>query len=270
VISRLHMKFSLAVVIHARMPSAAVVALLVGTAFSWGQDSNAGPSPSFEAASVKEISPGARSIGGMPNDPVRFSQRQMTLKLLVAMACDIPDFEVSGGPAWTGLTRFDIDAKSEGPATHEQQMQMLRTLLTERFHLTYHNETRPLPVYVMSVGKNGPKLGPPFHLPKEGDPGPVRSPGTVALRLDMKRFAAVVTQYLKIRVPSSGEVLSPPEPLPVIDQTGLTGEYDITVDLRSNGDWFAALDEQLGLRLEARKAPLRVLVIDTATMPTSN
>jgi uncharacterized protein (TIGR03435 family) len=92
----------------------------------------------------------------------------------------------------------------------------------------------------------------------------------VALLVDMNQFAAVVTQYLKIRVPSSGEVLSPPEPLPVIDRTGLTGEYDITVDLRSNGDWFAALDEQLGLKLEARKAPLNVLVIDTAAMPAVN
>ncbi len=243
--------------------------LIAAGSLSWGQNSNAS-SHSFEVASVKRSSPDGRFGGRVTNDPLRFSVRRTSLKLLIAMAYGIADFQVVGGPDWAGLTEFDVDATSQGPATRDQQMQMLRTLLLERFHLTCRNETRPFAVYVLTVGKNGPKFGEAFHSPKEGDPRPMPAPGRSALRVTMKQFATLVTQYLKMPFPSSGEVLSPPQELPVVDQTGLTGEYDIVVDLRSNGDWFAALDSQLGLKLEARKTPLDVVVIDKATIPTEN
>jgi len=86
----------------------------------------------------------------------------------------------------------------------------------------------------------------------------------------MKQLAAIVTLNLRITFPFSGPVVFRHDALPVIDQTGLVGNYDITVDLRQNGDWFEVLEEQLGLKLEARKVPVSVLVIDGATQPLPN
>ena len=229
--------------------------------------------PAFEVASVKPTLPGSRGSGGGPlNSQVTFSVHGMTLKLLIAMAYadtvyDTPDSQVSGGPAWTDADRFDIEAKAASPSTRGQMMQMLGALLTDRFQLVFHRETRTNPVYALVVAKGGPKL----HAAKEGEPLPDRPSGGLALRRNMKQLAAVVTLYLKMQFPSSGELpLSEPEPLPVIDQTGLTGVYDIVLDLSKSRDWFMVLEQQLGLKLEARKVKVEMLVIDSAAKPTAN
>jgi uncharacterized protein (TIGR03435 family) len=145
-------------------------------------------------------------------------------------------------------------------------MAMLRTLLADRFGLAFHREMRPLPAYVLTVGKNGLKIQPS----KDGDPRPLPGSGKLALRVTLKQFAGIVTQYLKMPFPGSGEVLAPHEALPVIDETGLTGTYDIVVNLKINGDWFDAVDSQLGFKLEARKTPLGVFAIDSAVRPAEN
>jgi uncharacterized protein (TIGR03435 family) len=196
----------------------------------------------------------------------------MTLKLLMAMAYadifyDTPDSQISGGPAWTGLDRFDIDAKAASPSTPSQMSQMLGALLAGRFQLVFHRETKVISAYALVVAKGGPKL----HAANEGGPLPARPPGGFAARQSMKQLAGIVTVYLKLQFPSSGELpLSEPEPLPVIDQTGLTGNYDVVLDLSKSRDWFAVLEQQLGLKLEARKVPVEMLVIDRAEKPVAN
>jgi uncharacterized protein (TIGR03435 family) len=92
----------------------------------------------------------------------------------------------------------------------------------------------------------------------------------LAWRLTIKQLAAMVTVYLALPFPSAGELpLTEPEPLPVIDQTGLTGDYYMVLDLPHTRDWFALM-EQHGLKLEARKVPVDMLVIDHAARPEAN
>jgi uncharacterized protein (TIGR03435 family) len=87
----------------------------------------------------------------------------------------------------------------------------------------------------------------------------------------MKQLASIITIYVTGNFPAPGEPpLSEPERLPVIDQTGLAGDYDISLDLRQSRDWFVVLEQQLGLKLEARKVPMEMLIIDSAVKPSAN
>jgi uncharacterized protein (TIGR03435 family) len=165
------------------------------------------------------------------------------------------------------LDRFDIDAKAARPATPEQMTQMLRTLLAERFHLALHRETKLVPAYALVVANGGPKV----RQSKEGGAAPPPKAGGLAMRLNMKRLAAIITIYLGKPFPSAGDPPPmPPEPLPVVDQTGLTGDYDVVLDLSKTRDWFVVLQEQLGLKLEKRRVPIEVFVIDHAEKPVAN
>ena len=97
----------------------------------------------------------------MENDH-RFVARNYTLKLLLAVAFDLNAKAVSGGPAWMETDRYDVVAVTPGSVrpTPEQQRAMLRALLVERFGLTFHREPKEFAIYVLSVGKGGPKLKP--------------------------------------------------------------------------------------------------------------
>jgi uncharacterized protein (TIGR03435 family) len=228
-----------------------------------------GQAPAFETVSVKPSpATGSPAAGGGPNDPVTFSAHRITLKLLIASAYDVPDFQVSGGAAWTASDMFDIDAKAGNPSTQGEKMLMLRALLADRFQLAIHREQATLGAYALVVAKEGPK----FHAAQAGDRAPAMVPGTLPVR-SMKQLASILTMYFRFHMsfPSAGEPpLSDPEPLPVIDQTGLTGEYDTILDLRQSRDWFVVLQQQLGLKLEARKVPAEILAIDRAVKPGSN
>ncbi len=245
--------------------------MYAGAAF--GQ-ANAPKQPAFEVASVKPSPPtGFAGPGGRaaPNDPVSLSIPRATLKLLIAQSYDVPESQVSGGPAWTGADIFDIAARAANPATHGEMMQMLATLLADRFQLEFHRETKATLVYALVVAKGGPKLGPQFHPARAEDPRPVPAPGKLAMRFGMRNLASIATVYLKIPFPSGGEApLSEPDPLPVIDQTGLSGDYDVVLDLQHSRDWFVVLEQQLGLKLEPRKLPMDMFIIDRAVKPSAN
>lgn len=242
-----------------------VIAAVIGATALLGQ------TPAFEVASVKPSGAARSASGGAPNNPGTFSQRRTTLKLLVALAYGVPDFQVSGGPSWVDTEGFDIDAKASAAATRPEILQMLATLLADRFELTVHREPKIIPVYALVVAKGGPKLGPQFHPAKEGEPRPTRPEGGLGVRNSMKQLASILTLYHKMPFPSGGEApLVEPEPYPVVDQTGLEGDYDTVLHLRENRDWFVVLNEQLGLKLELRKIPMEMVVIDKASKPTGN
>jgi uncharacterized protein (TIGR03435 family) len=121
--------------------------------------------------------------------------------------------------------------------------------------------------YALVVAKGGVKA----RELKAGEAPSAPKAGAIAMRLSMKRLAPIVTMYLQRPFPSSGAPPpAPPEPLPVVDQTGLAGDYDIVLDLSHNADWFVVLEEQLGLKLEKRKVPMEVFVIDHAERPVAN
>jgi len=253
---------------------AAVPAAALGAVMLFSQQPQ---EPAFEVASVKPSAAGAGRAGrkGGPGaaDPGLFTAHNRTLKALILMAYDVPDYQLSGGPAWTETDRFDVDARPPEAASRERMMLMLRTLLADRFQLRFHRETKSIPAFTLSVARNGPKFGPQFHKAKEAEMAVETKPFDPSLGINlggpMKDFAWLLRSNMGIIHPDD----PPWGPLapPVIDQTGLEGSY--VIYLRISGpkdDLPAAVQEQLGLRLDLRKLPQDLIVIDQAVKPSAN
>ena len=216
------------------------------------------------------------------------------------MAYDLPEEQISG-PAWLSVDKFDVVAKVPAGATKEQARRMLRALLESRFALAAHGDTKQMPAYALTVAKSGSKLRTPQPDTGEAtikDPG--RSPYQVVLddagnaRLPPGRPGMALLMLKDGRFRVSARMKSPADLLsllrsqvgrPVEDMTGLTGPYDFDFDFTSTHrppaaapagavpeaddqpgvpDLIAALEKHLGLKLEARKIPVQILVVDHA------
>jgi uncharacterized protein (TIGR03435 family) len=239
---------------------------------------------SFEVATIKPADPNARGRTVRMQSAHQLFARNFTLKELVGVAYSLTPRAISGGPAWVESDRYDVVAGTPGEVRPnlDEQMQMLRKLLTDRFSLGFHREPKEFSIYALTVAKNGPKLressAPPDGLPdlvnvvypEEGGGVRIVLP---ARNATMAQFAAMMNRAVLDR--------------PVVDQTGITGKYDFdlewTPDETQFGgqlpqgvpehpkpDLFAALQQQLGLRLEATKGPIEALVIDKVGRPSEN
>lgn len=219
--------------------------------------------PEFEVASIKPTATrdGSLSVHFLPGG--RVSVRNLTLKQLLQNAYAMQDYQVVGGPAWITESGFDIEAKATGDPSREQVLQMVHALLTDRFHLALHRETRQLPIYALVVGKGGPKLQP---ADANGGQPKLKRGQFVIHAMSMTQFANIL--FIDLR-------------RPVKDETGLKGEFAFTLDwnpdLRDTVDQpgarpslFTAVQEQLGLKLESSKGPVEVLVIDRAEKLSEN
>jgi uncharacterized protein (TIGR03435 family) len=110
--------------------------------------------PAFEVASIRESQPGREAIESVPG---RLTMRNVRLAACIRWAYDVQEYQVSG-PGWLNDVRFDISAKA-GDAVKEAELRlMLRTLLSDRFKLAFHRETKEIPALILTVGKNGHKL----------------------------------------------------------------------------------------------------------------
>jgi uncharacterized protein (TIGR03435 family) len=221
----------------------------------------------FEVASIK---PTATKDGSLTFDfppGGRFSCRNLTVPHLLRIAYELQDYQISGGPGWIGSAGFDIEARAAASTdglTHEQVREMLQALLADRFHLVLHRETRQLPIYALVAGKTRPRLQPadssaaPFRGGKMGQ--------LSAKKMSMTELANVLTFDLK---------------RPVRDETGLKGDFAFTLEWTpglgesdsgpsSRPSLFAAVREQLGLKLESTKGPVEVLVVDSVEKPSEN
>jgi len=257
--------------------------------------------PSFDVASVKPNKSDTNfSISRQPADG-RYSATHAELRAIIALANQLRPNRIVAAPEWNRVLseHFDVEAKAEGNPSKDQMFLMLQSLLASRFKLAAHRETRELPVYALvlvKAGKFGPQLKPHSNDAKCADPAgpppPPPGPGEAmpafcggfllsgqsggfretGNNVDMNAFALAL-----------GDVLD----RPVIDRTGLTQLFDISyesafdvrggkIDTTSSSDpsgppsIFTALQEQLGLKLEATKAPVDVLVIDHVEEPTPN
>jgi uncharacterized protein (TIGR03435 family) len=253
----------------------------------------AGQTPSFEAASVKPAPPpaGRAMLIHMGGDPGRVSYQNVTLKQLLTKAYGVKEYQVSG-PAWIDTERYDVTATMPEKTPKESVERMLQNLLAERFQLKLHRESKEAPVYALVVAKGGPKLkksemaavpagsagGGPGRGIRMG-PGKLEGNG-----MDMGFFT---------------DVLSTLVGRPVLDRTELKDAYDCTLEFTpdatlsvammkmsmarpegapegaapesSGPSIFTAVQEQLGLKLESRKAPLDLIVVDGAEkVPTEN
>ena len=234
----------------------------------------------FEVATIKPANPETRgqSILVGRGGSNLFTTTNTTLNDLITFAYGIHVRQIVGGPAWLESDKFDISAKPEQPGIPNvtQLGTMVKKLLAERFGLAFHSEKRELSAYVITVGKNGPKLAKDETggiLPGFGG----RGPGSVGVRNStMAEFAGFL----------QGRILD----RPVVDQTGLSGKFDFTLDWRpdltqlppganppqlppeveARPDLFTAIQEQLGLKLEPAKTPVEVYVIDKVQKPSEN
>jgi uncharacterized protein (TIGR03435 family) len=254
--------------------------------------------PSFEVASIR---PGSLSIPGgwMRRDPGMLSITNLTLKEMIVSAWRVRPFQVLGGPAWVDSARYNISAKPEGDVKYEQQMLKLQSLLAERFQLSMHSETRDLPIYALVLARKDGKLGAGLVETKEGtckvaepnsrperpEPGKPTTPLCRTIMMN-PRFLCSFDLPIAGLAGNLSEILG----RQVIDQTGLTGNFNINLEWTPNESQalqlppgvpappppdspvsiFTAIQEQLGLKLESRKGPVQVWVIDRAEKPSEN
>jgi len=233
--------------------------------------------PAFDTASVKPsaIGPKMEYAGRTDITPGGVSMIGATLRACVKWAYGVREDQISG-PAWLGSERYDIIAKAAGPAPIPELRLMMQALLADRFGLALHRDTKDLPVFEIVVGPGGPKL----TASTESGPG----------KLKVVDGALVFQHYA---LPELADRLSvAPFGLgrPVVDRTGIAGVYDVTVRIGESIDemkrsaeraalanepadpspYFAAFREA-GLKLEAKKEPVEVLVIDRAEkVPKAN
>ncbi len=225
---------------------------------------------SFEVASIRPTAPDESrtqlSIGAG-----RFTAEGVTVKTLIEQAWSVAEFQIVAAPGWLGSERFDINAKAEGinETNIEQMIPMLRGLLTDRFHLRFHREPREMQAFALTVSKAGPKLT-PAAPPVDGKPGQ-----------GLRRLGRGVLQAQNVTTSTLAEMLSRQLERTVSDKTGLNGTFD--VDLKWTPDSgespgaegpgpsiYAALQEQLGLRLESVNTTVEMLVIDSVEKPSEN
>jgi bla regulator protein blaR1 len=217
--------------------------------------------PEFDAASIKPFAGGGRS-GPVQFKPGRAFATSVTAYRMVLAAYDLREDQLSGGPGWLDSERFALDAKTETPADENRLRLMLQTLLSKRFQLVAHGETREMQVYALTVGKNGTKL----REWKEGDtiPSLDRSHGAggIANKEKMKDFV----DFLNLRGLSVLYGID----RPVLDKTGLEGTYLFFFSWETNEDFMAAVEDQLRLKFEKQRASVETLVIDRIEKPSEN
>jgi uncharacterized protein (TIGR03435 family) len=258
------------------------LAAITAIAIASGQTPQRPQFDRFEVATVKPTGPepGGRWIKMQSAD--RFEARNHAVRTLIAAAFDISPQAISGGPAWVVSAHWDIQAKTPGGIrpTLNEQMAMLRDLLRERFKLSFHREQRHMRIYALTVARGGPKLNESTAAPDTRPEGPpplvfVLSPTVVRLPA---RYATL-SELASVLQRSALE-------RPVVDQTGLTGRYDFDLEFSPDErlwggilkrpentdkpDLFKAIQEQIGLRLEATTGPVDTLVIDSVEQPSAN
>lgn len=233
------------------------------------------PIPTFQVATIKPANP--REGWGTYYRGNHFIAENTTVDQLLSYAYAVHASQIASAPSWFSQTRFDIDGlpELEGRATADQYRLMVQKLLAERFHLLLHHEQRTLPVYAITLAKRGPTLT-RSTLPPDGPGGwGYGPPGVLTIKNStMESVARVLQRTVLDR--------------PVVDKTGLSGRFDFVLkwtpeeeqDQRSNvapttepaeaPGLYAAMQEQLGLKLESAKLPVDVLVIDHAEPPTPN
>jgi uncharacterized protein (TIGR03435 family) len=197
--------------------------------------------------------------------------KNVHLKSVMQWAYHLQAIQISG-PSWLDDNRYDIVAKAASETPTERQRAMMQTLLAERFKLTFHRETKEMPAYVVTVAKSGHKL-----KPSEGD-------GEMEVKPSGK--SPMAAAFSHVTLPQLSEMASSPLQGVVIDQTGLKGGYDFTLDMSpfmGGGDFrptgiedvitmiIQAAKEQLGIVIEQKKTPVEVLIVDHAEkIPVEN
>jgi len=216
----------------------------------------------FEVASIKPNTGVSQNMKMVPTPGGRLNAENLTLKFLIGIAWKIGDNQIQGGPSWIASARYDLAAKAETDKQFPDFSPMLQNLLEDRFNLAVHHETRDQSVYVLTAAKEGLKLPPTdadAYTPQSGC-------GSIGMtRKHMEGTGITMDSLARALARTTGKV--------VLDRTGFNGKFDVHLDWTPDDQGvslFAVLREQLGLKLESRKAPVDILVIDHAGKPAEN
>jgi len=238
-----------------------------------GNPAYAQDAPAFEVASITPCEPGTPEPAGQSGGMVRFvfpggrfQANAVTVQFLFEWAYGIQPFQHSGGPSWFNSDRYDVIAKAGGSATEPRIKLMLRALLSERFRLQFHRESKSLPAYVISLGKAAPKLS----VPKDDETYSLQITPRTDPDTRMVSYHVVATRYSLAQLT---DIFARQLGRVIVNNTGFDGDLDFTLDLSPDENRpnpldpsiiITALREQLGLAVKAQNASVEFLVIDYA------
>ena len=247
------------------------IVIAVHTAFGQAVPKmSADANPSFEVATIKPSDPNDHNYGFHLSGHSIFIENQ-TVNSLISFAYSVQQKQIAGGPAWFGTDRFDIKGvpDAEGEPSWQQQKVMLQKLLADRFKITFHREKRELSIYAITVLKSGPKLA-----TSKSDPN------ALADQTGNGNGSQQMVKYTNNSMAEFALALQSNLDRPVVDQTGLNGKFDFSLEWTSDQSqaadsnaapvFFTAIQEQLGLKIEATKGLADVLVIDHVERPSDN
>jgi uncharacterized protein (TIGR03435 family) len=245
-------------------PGILLAALLIAIAAYGLFAQQPAPKQSFEVVSIKP-----NNLGGGHEEDTGSAGRwvaRLTTQYLIRLAFGVNDFQISGGPPWLDQDNYDIVAKLPTPEEPGRKVLQpyLQSLLADRYHLKFHTESREFPGFALVVAKGGPKLTPHtgepgHHMNSHGDP---RKIDLTAVNASLAGLSGYLATQLNQEV---------------VDKTGIAGTFDFKLEWSELDDAgesvpsiFTALQEQLGLKLEARKVPMEVIVVDSVDKPSEN
>jgi|SRR5579863_2033945 len=240
----------------------------------------------FEVASIKPTDPSNQHREYFVTPGGGFSGRGLTLKILIARTYNLLDSQILGGADWINSERYDIQAKAlrnagdesvpndlskltpeQAKILQDQFLERARALLADRFQLKFHREAKDLPVYKLVVAKGGPKIRQGTDTPRVQ----LRRNQIDAKAQPLASLVGILTQRLG---------------RPVLDETGLKGNYDFNLQWAPDPSptppnsvaapdpggpsIFTAIEEQLGLKLESKRGPVEIFIIDHAERPSEN
>jgi uncharacterized protein (TIGR03435 family) len=235
---------------------------------AWGQQQP----PAFEVASIRP-SRDSRAGSNLDSAPGgRLTATNITVRELIRLAYDVKDYQIERAPGWVDGELFDIHAKSAGGKSRsmEEERSLVRGLLEDRFQLKTHRETKQMGVYLLVVGKNGPKLT--AHNDGTGAKTRKGCGHLAGTRVTMDVIATVLSRQFE---------------RDVLNRTNLPGKYDFQLDWTPDAgpcaategqegeptvrpSIFTAIQEQLGLKLEPAKGPGEILIVDHVAKPSEN
>lgn len=257
----------------------------------------------FEVAAIRVNRSGDFiRLGPMLQPGGRVLATNVPLVQIIRAAYALDENQLIGAPDWADTIMFDVDARASGEPTPDAAAAMVRELLADRFALKAHTESRQLPVYLLTrvsdqkttpgLSRSGAECAP--IIPPPGAPPPPPPPGQAGIPLNVTRtllrcptiFFSGAIGHVSARAVTMerfASALTRSVRRPVIDRTGLSGEFDINMTYRADldagpapappqnfPDLFTAIREQLGLRLESGRAPVEVLVVDRVERPADN
>lgn len=225
----------------------------------------------FEVASIKRnTSTAPVRVGPQMFPGGRVVALKVTANNLIQTAYGVRNYQISGDPEWARSEYYNIEGKIavDRKLTYEEAAPAWQALLADRLQLKFHRETRDIPAYALAIAKNGPKM-------KQSGPDDTSQTTLPSPTAPTRRLVSA-----KIAMARLALILAVQVGRPVIDKTGLEGNYNITLDWAADEGatdakpdapaLVTAIQEQLGLRLDPQKLPMEVLVVDHVERPSEN